>query len=169
MVDLERNKCKKQMKVRQAGSIYYLLIINGDDYCHLDLHSMFEFIPPWFSWLGAACLDQACGRAASPGGPGGPGGSGGNGGDGGGAGDLLQIYPTGLSSLFCTEGSLAIKYSICSCRTVSTSGNEKLVDGTHLKQNAKSVGDRDGDGHDKHQVVDDEHLVREATWREASL
>ena len=91
------------MKARQAGSIYYLLIINGDDYCHLDLHSMFEFIPPWFSWLGAACLDQACGRAASPGGPGGPGGSGGNGGDGGGAGDLLQIYPTGLSSLFCTK------------------------------------------------------------------
>lgn len=46
MVDLERNKCKKQVKVRQAGSIYYLLITNDDDYCHFDLHSMFEFIPP---------------------------------------------------------------------------------------------------------------------------
>ena len=42
----KETNAKKQMKVRQAGSIYYLLIINGDDYCHLDLHSMFEFIPP---------------------------------------------------------------------------------------------------------------------------
>ena len=43
-------------------------------------------------------------------------------------------------------------------------------DGTYLKQNAKRVGDRDGDGHDKHQVVDDEHLVRvDTTLRAASL
>ena len=77
---------KKQRQRTNEGDTNRQYLLYTNNYCHFDLQSMFEFIPPWFSWLGAACLDQACGRAASPGGPGGPGGGGGGDGDGDGGG-----------------------------------------------------------------------------------